>query len=74
MRTDRYNKYIVLGGPRSGQLFPRTEAGLAEAMACGGVKIRPAVQVSEAEAEDWDDWSEYGCDIDRGNSLAYVKR
>lgn len=74
MATEQYNKYIVLGGPKSGKLFPRTEAGLAEAMDCGGDKIRPAVRVSEAAAEDWDDWNDFGCDIDRGNSEAYVKR
>ena len=70
---ERYDRYIVLGGPKSGKLFPRTAAGLAEAMAAGGELVRPACRVSEAAAEDWRDWDDFGCDIDRGNCAAYVK-
>jgi hypothetical protein len=68
-----YNKYIALGGKADGKLFPRTPAGLEQAKATDAKLIRPAQSVTEDQAESWDDWNDYGVDIDRGNSAAYVK-
>lgn len=68
-----YDKYIALGGKDDGKLFPRTESGLDQARKTDSDFIRPAELTTEDAAESWEDWNDYGCNIDRGNSAAYVK-
>jgi hypothetical protein len=70
-----YDKYIILAGRNNGRLYPRTEAGKRQAMMDGvdASHICPARQVSERQAEDWQDWQDYGCDIQRSNAGVFVK-